>query len=129
MKTYGYTIRTALVVDIIPDRTVCESMNAINASSRMREAATHKAEGDKILMVKAAEADADSKYLSGKGVARQRKAIVDGLRETVNDFSGKVKGASPQDVMDILLLTQYVNMFVVCLELWLAISLFVLLLH
>lgn len=110
MKTYGYTIKTALVVDIIPARNVADSMNEINAQSRMREAATHKAEGDKILKVKAAEAEAESKYLSGLGVARQRKAIVEGLRDTVSDFSGSVKGAGPQDVMDILLLTQYFDM-------------------
>ena len=32
------------------------------------------------LQVKSAEAEAEAKYLSGVGVAKQRKAIVDGLR-------------------------------------------------
>ena len=41
-------------------------------------------------MVKAAEAEAESKYLSGLGVAKQRKAIVDGLRDTINGFSNEV---------------------------------------
>lgn len=42
--------------------------------------------------VKAAEAEAESKYLSGVGVSRQRKAIVDGLRDSVQDFSTTIDG-------------------------------------
>jgi len=45
--------------------------------------------------------------LSGLGVARQRKAIVQGLQASVSEFSDDVEGASPKDVMDILLLSQY----------------------
>jgi len=107
MADYGYEIKAALVIDLDPNEHVKAAMNDINASQRMREAAAQKAEAEKILQVKAAEADAESKYLSGLGVARQRKAIVDGLRDTVTVFSSDVKGAGPKDVMDLLLLTQY----------------------
>lgn len=72
----------------------------------MREAFAEKAEAEKILQVKAAEAEAESKYLSGLGVAKQRKAIVDGLKDTVAGFSKEIDGAGPQDVMDLLLVTQ-----------------------
>ena len=44
------------------------------------------------------------------GVAKQRRAIVDGLRSTVSDFSASVEGTTPSDVMDLLLLTQYFDM-------------------
>ena len=40
-------------------------MNEINAASRMRAAALEKAEAAKIKVVKAAEADAEAKYLHG----------------------------------------------------------------
>ena len=50
-------------------------MNEINAQKRLRAAANEKAEAEKIIHVKAAEADAESKYLSGVGVARQRKVL------------------------------------------------------
>ena len=76
-------------------------------SRRLKEAASHKAEADKVRQVKAAEADAEARYLSGLGVARQRKAIVQGLQESVGAFATDVKGATPKDVMDILLLSQY----------------------
>mmetsp|Transcript_17419 Transcript_17419/g.12443 ORF Transcript_17419/g.12443 Transcript_17419/m.12443 type:complete len:287 (+) Transcript_17419:51-911(+) len=110
MSTYGLLILNALVTDLTPDSRVRDAMNEINASQRLREAAAEKAEAEKILQVKAAEAEADSKYLSGLGVARQRRAIVDGLLDTVNGFSGDVPGASAKDVMDLLLVTQYFDM-------------------
>lgn len=110
MQQYGYSILQALVIDLRPDRKVQDAMNDINAQKRLRYAMEEKAEGYKILQVKAAEADAESKYLSGVGVARQRQAIVGGLRESVKQFSGNVPGARPSDVMDLLLLTQYFDM-------------------
>ena len=85
-------------------------MNEINSSKRLKFAIAERAEGDKILKVKAAEAEAESKYLSGVGVSKQRKAIVDGLRSSIVDFSSNVDGASTKDVMDLLLLTQYFDM-------------------
>ena len=60
--------------------------------------------------MKAAEADAESKYLSGVGVARQRQAIVGGLQDSIIEFSGEIAGTTPKDVMDLLLLTQYFDM-------------------
>lgn len=107
MKTFGFTIHQALVTDVDPDQGVKRAMNEINAARRMRDAATDKAEAEKILVVKAAEADAESKHLSGVGIARQRKAIVDGLRDSVSEFSESVEGATPKDVMDLVLITQY----------------------
>jgi regulator of protease activity HflC (stomatin/prohibitin superfamily) len=107
MIEYGYEILVALITDISPEPKVKNAMNEINAAARLREAASHKADAEKILEVKGAEADAESKYLSGLGIARQRRAIVDGLRETVSNFSESIPGTTPQDVMDLLLLIQY----------------------
>jgi len=107
MKDYGYSIVNTLVTDLAPDSKVKASMNEINAARRLKEAARHQADADKIRQVKNAEADAEARYLSGLGVARQRKAIVAGLQESVSEFSNEVHGANPKDVMDILLLSQY----------------------
>lgn len=107
MKDYGYSIVNTLVTDLAPDSKVKASMNEINAARRLKEAASHQAEADKVRQVKNAEAEAEARYLSGLGVARQRKAIVQGLQASVSEFSGEVEGASPKDVMDILLLSQY----------------------
>jgi len=110
MEEFGYLIHQALVTDIVPDINVRNAMNEINAAKRMRHAAQEKAEADKIMLVKAAEADAESKYLSGVGIARQRAAIVGGLRDSVLEFSDNVLGSGPKDVINILMITQYFDM-------------------
>jgi len=110
MNQYGYQILQALITDLDPDQRVKNAMNEINSSKRLKFAVAERAEGDKILQVKSAEAEAEAKYLSGVGVAKQRKAIVDGLKSSIVDFSGGVKGATSKDVMDLLLLTQYFDM-------------------
>ena len=107
MDDFGYGIVKALVTDIDPDAKVKEAMNEINAAQRLRLAATERGEADRILKVKAAEAEAQSKALQGKGIADQRKAIVDGLRLSVEDFRSGVPGSTPQDVMNLVLMTQY----------------------
>ncbi len=107
MTEFGYGIVKALVTDIDPDHKVKEAMNEINAAQRMRVAATEKGEAERILKVKGAEAEAQSKALQGKGIADQRKAIVEGLRESVDTFQRSVPGATAQDVMNLVLMTQY----------------------
>lgn len=107
MAEFGYGILKALVTDIDPDHKVKEAMNEINAAQRLRVAATEKGEAERILKVKAAEAEAQSKALQGKGIADQRKAIVEGLRESVDTFQRSVPGATAHDVMNLVLMTQY----------------------
>uniref|UniRef100_A0A2N9EZL0 Band 7 domain-containing protein n=1 Tax=Fagus sylvatica TaxID=28930 RepID=A0A2N9EZL0_FAGSY len=107
MSAYGFEIVQTLIVDIEPDVHVKRAMNEINAAARMRVAANERAEAEKILQIKRAEGDAESKYLSGLGIARQRQAIVDGLRDSVLAFSVNVPGTTSKDVMDTVLVTQY----------------------
>jgi hypothetical protein len=108
--SYGYQILQTLITDLDPDQRVKNAMNEINSSKRLKFAVAERAGGDKILQVKSAEADAEAKYLSGVGVAKQRKAIVDGLRTSIVEFSENIDGSSTKEVMDLLLLTQYFDM-------------------
>ncbi|KAL9233775.1 hypothetical protein vseg_008729 [Gypsophila vaccaria] len=107
MSHYGFEIVETLIVDIEPDEHVKRAMNEINAAARLRLAANEKAEAEKIIQIKRAEGEAESKYLSGLGIARQRQAIVDGLRDSVLGFSINVPGTTAKDVMDMVLVTQY----------------------
>jgi regulator of protease activity HflC (stomatin/prohibitin superfamily) len=109
MKTYGYAIDQALVTDIEPDEKVKAAMNDINAAQREQVAATARGEAEKILKVKQAEAEAQSKALQGQGIANQRKAIIEGLKESVEAFSKAVEGSTPHDVMMLVLVTQYLD--------------------
>jgi regulator of protease activity HflC (stomatin/prohibitin superfamily) len=103
MGEYGYLIHQCLVTDLRPDDKVRNAMNEIDANRRLRVAAGEKAEADKVLKVKAAEADAESKFLQGQGVARQRTAIVEGLKHAV----GGGADMDPRTVQELLLITQY----------------------
>src|SRR5579875_305110 len=107
MSGFGFNILTALVTDIIPDEKVKAAMNDINAAQRAQVAAQARGEAEKILKVKQAEAEAESKALQGNGIARERQAIIDGLRSSVENFRESVPGATPDDVMALVLLTQY----------------------
>ena len=109
MQTYGYAIDQALVTDIQPDEKVKAAMNEINAAQREQVAAQARGEADKILKVKQAEAEAESKALQGQGIANQRKAIVEGLRQSVEAFSSAVEGTTAKDVMMLVLVTQYLD--------------------
>lgn len=106
-NNFGYTLMSVLITEIEPDKRVMNAMNEINSSKRLKEAAVQRAEGEKIIKVKQAEAEAESMHLSGIGVARQRRAIMDGLKSSIVMFNEGVSGTSSKDVMDLLILNQY----------------------
>ena len=107
MEQYGYKIVKTLITDINPDELVKASMNKINAATREKEAAIQEAEAEKIRIVKRAEAEADSKRLSGEGIAKQRLEIVRGFKESVEDFQKALQEVDPQEIMQFVLMTQY----------------------
>ena len=107
MSGFVFNILTALVTDIIPDSKVKDAMNDINAAQRAQVAAQARGEAEKILKVKQAEAEAESKALQGNGIARERQAIIDGLSASIEDFQKGVPGSSAEEVMSLVLLTQY----------------------
>jgi len=108
MKEFGVVVIKALMTDMQPDATVMASMNRINAAKRDREAAVEKAEADKILAVKAAEAEAEAKHLSGMGTAKMRHAITDGFRGSIESMKSSC-GLEPHDVVHMMLVTQYLD--------------------
>ncbi len=105
MDQFGYTILQALVNDIQPDPKVKAAMNQVNASARLREAARNEAEAKKIRVIAEAEAEARAKELQGVGIARQRLAIANGLKESVAACSEA--GISPEEATRMVLLTQH----------------------
>ncbi len=107
MQEFGYEIVKALVTDIDPDAKVKVAMNEINEQQRLRIAAQEKGEAEKILKVKQAEAEAESMRLQGEGVANQRKAIIQGLGQSIDEFQNTIHGTTAPDVMNMILMTQY----------------------
>ncbi|HGJ1919069.1 TPA: SPFH domain-containing protein [Streptococcus pneumoniae] len=109
MTTYGYIIVKTLITKVEPDAEVKQSMNEINAAQRKRVAAQELAEADKIKIVTAAEAEAEKDRLHGVGIAQQRKAIVDGLAESITELKEANVGMTEEQIMSILLTNQYLD--------------------
>jgi regulator of protease activity HflC (stomatin/prohibitin superfamily) len=107
MKQYGFEIPNALVTDVNPADNVKAAMNDIQTQQRLQVAAAAKGEANKILVVKNAEAEAESKRLQGEGIAQQRRAIIDGLRESIAAFADKIGSVNEHEVLNLVLLTQY----------------------
>jgi len=118
---YGFQIVHTPVTDLDPDDGVKRSLNEILTQKNMKAAMTEKAQADAIVQVERAkasaeeirikaEADAHAKHQSGLGLSLQRKAIVDGLTESVNIFQEGVDGVDARTVMDLIMITQYFDM-------------------
>ena len=95
IQQFGFMILQSLVNDIQPDSKVKDAMNQVNASARLKEAAKN-------------EAEARAKDLQGVGIARQRLAIANGLKESVAACSEA--GISPEEATKMVLLTQHYDM-------------------
>mgnify|MGYP000974380073 FL=1 len=109
MSTYGYIIVKTLITKVEPDAEVKQSMNEINAAQRKRVAAQELAEADKIKIVTAASAEAEEDRLHGVGIAEQRKAIVDGLADSIKELKGANIELTEEQIMSILLTNQYLD--------------------
>lgn len=109
MSTYGYIIVKTLITKVEPDAEVKQSMNEINAAQRKRVATQELANADKIKIVTAAEAEAEKDRLHGVGIAQQRKAIVDGLAESIQELKEANISLNEEQIMSILLTNQYLD--------------------
>merc|ERR1719242_2506232 len=105
MNAFGFQIHKALVTELTPDAQVMAAMNEINKQRRLRDASVMAAEAEKIKVVKDAEAKADAAQLQGEGIARQRRAIIDGLRDSITHGTGEQ--LTTEKISELLLITQY----------------------
>jgi len=108
MAEYGYEIVKALVTNIDPDPRVKDAMNAINAAQRNQVAASAQGDAQKTLAVKKAEGEKETMRLQGEGVAEERKAIAEGLKESLEIIVEQ--GLDLKEAMALVALTQYTDM-------------------
>jgi regulator of protease activity HflC (stomatin/prohibitin superfamily) len=108
MQAFGYQIVIALVTDISPDDKVKAAMNDINAAVREREAAAARGDANKVIIIKAAEAEAASKQLQGEGIANERRAIAAGIKDSVAMLR-EAAGVEPSEALATLTLTQQMD--------------------
>jgi regulator of protease activity HflC (stomatin/prohibitin superfamily) len=108
INAFGYDIDGSPVTDIQPDEKVRAAMNEINAASRLREASEQQGEAVRIKTVKSAEAEKESKKLQGEGIAAERIAIAQGIRDSIAALMSIREGeVSTEEAMRTLVMTQY----------------------
>lgn len=83
MVAYGYDVVSTLITSIDLPADVEQSMNRINSAQREKEAAQSLAEAERIKVVTEARARAEAMEQAGRGIAAQRKAIADGISESL----------------------------------------------
>jgi len=104
---YGYTFPAVIMRDIDPPAAVKTQMNQIVTNTKWKTAKTLEAEGIAAAAVIKATSDARVRELDGEGVARARRAIVAGLKDSVRDFQDAVPGADPDSVLRTIQMNQY----------------------
>jgi len=109
MNPYGYIIFDVLVTDIIPNRNVRDAMNDVVASEKEMMATVNRAQADKAAKILSAEAESRTRELEGEGIAAARRAIVEGLRQSVDDFQEAIPATDAKELLTVVLMTQYMD--------------------
>ena len=108
MSGYGFTLVNTLITRISLPKEVEDSMNQINSAQRIRLAAQDLAEADRIKVVTEAKAQAESMEKAGEGIANQRKAIAQGIKDSLETI--KESGVTPQEANELFMFTQWADM-------------------
>lgn len=108
MVDYGYDVVSTLITSIDLPADVEQSMNRINSAQREKEAAQSLAEAERIKVVTEARARAEAMEQAGRGIAAQRKAIADGISESLTVI--KNSGVSAAEANQLFIFTQWTDM-------------------
>ena len=108
MVAYGYDVVSTLITSIDLPADVEQSMNRINSAQREKEAAQSLAEAERIKVVTEARARAEAMEQAGRGIAAQRKAIADGISESLAVI--KSSGVSAAEANQLFIFTQWTDM-------------------
>lgn len=108
MLEYGYVIVTTLITSIKLPLDVQQSMNRIIASKNDLESAKNEAEAERQKTVIAAQAKAEAMEAEGRGIASQRVAIAQGIRDSIDVIQGAELDA--EEANRLFEFTQYIGM-------------------
>jgi regulator of protease activity HflC (stomatin/prohibitin superfamily) len=109
MLRWGYQINNFQIKDVVLPKAITDAMSSVVASKRLQEAAENQANAEYIKVVRSAEAQKQTRVLQGEGLAGERKAIINGLAESIQDLT-TATGTSSESVLNIVMLNQYIDM-------------------
>lgn len=108
MAAYGFTLVSTLITKIALPAEVETSMNKINAAQREKAAAQDLAEADRIKRVTEAQAEAEAMQKAGEGIAAQRKAIAEGIKDSLETI--QTSGVGNDEANQLFMYTQWTEM-------------------
>eukprot|EP00658_Telonema_sp_P-2_P028551 TRINITY_DN2185_c0_g5_i3.p1 TRINITY_DN2185_c0_g5~~TRINITY_DN2185_c0_g5_i3.p1 ORF type:complete len:423 (+),score=130.70 TRINITY_DN2185_c0_g5_i3:127-1269(+) len=114
LQPYGIDVISLLLTDIVVSPLLRTAMTSKEVARREIAVATNQAEGQKVRVVKKAEGSSDAEALAGSGTARERQALLDGVRLSINDFHRENPDVSPAECYDTVLLLQYLQALEKC---------------
>ena len=103
LSTFWYTLDSIQVRDVKLESTVMAAMNKIIETLKFKEAAFNEAEAKKIMQVKEAEAEKESKILLWEGMAGQRMKIAEWFKESVDLIKQTDDSLNAEKVLQFLL--------------------------
>ena len=108
MLAYGYTVVATLITAIRLPKEVQESMNRIVASKNNLESATNDAQAARQKTVIAAQAEAEAMRARGEGIANQRTAIAEGIKQSLDTI--RDSGVSSGEANSLFMFSQWTEM-------------------
>lgn len=105
---WGMLISSFQITEVSFPEAITKAMSEVVASQQLMKAASNKGEATKIQTVKEAEAEKERKRLQGEGMALEREAIAQGLRQSI-EIMQKATGKQSDEILALLTLTQYTD--------------------
>jgi regulator of protease activity HflC (stomatin/prohibitin superfamily) len=105
---WGMVIYSFQITEVSFPATITQAMSEVVASQQLMKAASNKGEAIKIQSVKEAEAEKERKRLQGEGIALEREAIAQGLKQSI-EIVQNATGQNAKEIMALLTLTQYLD--------------------
>jgi len=109
LNPYGHVITQVLIDKVEGDPRLIKSLNDITIAQNNRLSAQANAEAQTNAAITKAKGDAQVHELAGEGIARCRKAIISGLKSSVEDFRKALPGTDPNTVMSGIMMQQYME--------------------
>ncbi|NDK08453.1 hypothetical protein EOM39_04380 [Candidatus Gracilibacteria bacterium] len=103
LSSFGYKLDSIQVRDVKLESSVMAAMNKVVESEKLKEAAMNQGESEKIMQVKRAEAEKETKILLGQGMAGQRMEIARGFKESVDMIKSSDSKLDGAKVLEFLL--------------------------
>lgn len=103
LSSFGFTLDSIQVRDVKLEGSVMSAMNKIVETEKFKEAAFNEAEAKKIMQVKEAEAEKESKILLWEWMAGQRMKIAEWFKESVDLIKATDNSLNAEKVLAFLL--------------------------